>query len=308
MWRSPKLVWMPESSKPSGHYGYTEHALDTASDLAAALLPLGQKVKPWSGSVIYRGVGDSRHRLLPGALRRTGRELVSALTNRDASSDTAICVEFLQLQWFVTACDQGGLRIPGDSPAFRRTIATAPDAAIAGRRPWPFNEHLEVWAAAQHHGLLTRLLDWTRLPVPAIYFAAANALTDDQSDRLAVWVLETERLDPFLRNGEGLQVVALPGATSPNLAAQHGLFTVVLERIRRGAQWPEKTVEDVFASVANAEPPLHKVTAPRRVAVELLEICETLGVGGGTLFPGMDGAAREARDRAWRYRRDSPTG
>lgn len=62
--------------------------------------------------------------------------------------------------------------------------------------PWPDQRILDLMAMAQHHGVPTRLLDWTTKAFTAAYFAASSALASfykwESHHRMAVWGLNTE--------------------------------------------------------------------------------------------------------------------
>lgn len=93
----------------------------------------------------------------------------------------------------------------------------------------------EWLALAQHHGMATRLLDWSSNPLAALWFAIANPPEKDKQGQVSpavVWVLKPDvddRIDPTpetkLFDCTQTKVIRLRHITN-RIVAQSGWFTV----------------------------------------------------------------------------------
>lgn len=122
-------------------------------------------------------------------------------------------------------------RVSQNMDIFRRYMEDSPETSQLLRR----DDYLWWMFHAQHHGLKTKLLDWTSNPLVALYFAVEDILTppDVQDDFGVVWALRAapwreKKRSYQIRDGERVWRFVHPPAvitSTPRLNRQSSKFT-----------------------------------------------------------------------------------
>ena len=276
------------------HNSFYEKKYETAEELWDSLSPTNELVAP-PCKLIYRGQENAEWKLIPSILRDKTRNKFGKIWPRKLFEDQ-IHMEIYLLRSFVDYCDEIGIRIPNDSLNFRsrNLMISGQDRYYLNLEKWPNPELLELMAFAQHHGIPTRLLDWTKNPYAAIYFCASSALSnvrEPKEDRMsAIWVLNTEMIHLYPK----VKIIHPPGSISHHLAAQSGLFTVHIHEGSRGEPFDITGLETEFSLLPKT--PLTKLTIPVAESSRLLELCTKIGLSAARMYPGADGAGRAVMD------------
>lgn len=281
----------------SGTYNVIKFS--SAKELIQYLSPLESH---WEyRNFVFRGQGSSRYGLVPSACRRHPGSFLAENPTMifGDTSDSQVLYEQTILKRFLDGCDNAGLVVPGYSDEVKRLLRSDLSERLESAVSWPRDQYHELLAAAQHHGVPTRLLDWSRRSYVAAYFAATTADYTKTDSEIAIWALNLQRQNKW----RTIKVIDPPGGVSRNLAAQSGIFTMQYDSDLVREEYLASPLEEVLELYQHGEQivDLLKMTLPVIEVPKLVKFCSMLGVSGTTLFPGYEGVARDVVGWAKEY-------
>ena len=278
----------------------------TAEEYLSVLSPRNTALWGEPGKWVFRGQSDDDWHLIPSALRVKGQDHLVGLRgfgfndapkprNQDFGNHEyhqQIRLMKAILSRFHTRFTRSGLHLEKDCI----------NTYLEAERGEPTPDVLPFLALAQHHGVPTLLLDWSRRSYVAAYFSAmvGQGARDDQ--RIAVWCLNQS----VLPKGVGYIQFHEPSAwQNPNLAAQDGLFTWTDQE----GEFINANIEDMVSGpiagrcaierdcAIGEDDVLRKIVLSTQQAGRLLQLLSYEGFDGSTLYPGVDGMVRALKER-----------
>ncbi|UPJ40836.1 FRG domain-containing protein [Bradyrhizobium sp. 40] len=154
-------------------------------------------------------------------------------------------------------------------------------------------EYAAFLSLAQHHGYPTPLLDWTYSPFISAYFAFKKAGPPVEKVRIFLfdrqqWVtdwMQLQRIAPARLHFSIIDAVALNNARK---IPQQALATVT----------NAEDIEDYIGSKeTDTRKYLQAIDLPTAQREQVLKELNLMGINAGSLFPGLDGACSQLRDR-----------
>jgi hypothetical protein len=161
----------------------------------------------------------------------------------------------------------------------------------------------DLLALAQHHGLPTRLLDWSYSALVALWFAVDKPAQKDTEKNLCdgvLWILnaavedfrtDTNEVDPL---DNKITKIFRSTVVSRRISAQSGVFTV--HKIMQNNSMIR------FEKNKTYRPKLTKILIRGKDFPKIRKQLSMLGINYGSIFPDIDGFCRNLE---WRFAKNS---
>ncbi|MBX3534041.1 MAG: FRG domain-containing protein [Xanthobacteraceae bacterium] len=159
-------------------------------------------------------------------------------------------------------------------------------------------ENGAFYSLVQHHGYPTPLLDWTHSPFIAAYFAYKNIRRRNIDDKHFVriflfdrqqWVTDFNQLQKLAPSLPHFSILDAMAFNNTRLVPQQAISSVT-------------NVDDIEGYIYTRELQQSKkylqvIDLPASIRKDVMQELSLMGITAGSLFPGLDGACEQLRER-----------
>lgn len=229
--------------------------------------------------------------------------------------------ELLPLWDFASSCNDNGLNTPMPSvidPYVNSDWLHIPDVPLIADEIFWYSDIPAGLALAQHHGLPTRLLDWSVNPLAACFFSIERITKPQVEKKIAVWAIHRINAATVKTEGvtfpNGLEANIQPAITvyrppirdNPYLAAQSGMFTCIsgsgIYYMQNAGVRPSL---DDFVRASNVTLPiLRKITLAHEHVSGVADILRRERINRASFMPTLDNVSSDV-ERRWLLKLDS---
>ncbi len=339
-----KVKNMPKADKSSGKY--TKYSFENAEDFYDTLLNLSDNINKnldeyipaidGQNRWIYRGHWNSDWELLPSAFRKKWHEKIFFKGPLKVEIDLnnaripqilnlnkvkfnklpkknelgfQILIECDLLGRFMEIANSLGIECnytPSLYEYHKKLHQDLVDKNITELEKWPDIKVLPLMSLAQHHGIPTRLLDFTYNPLFAAFFAASHPFEKKLSKipkdtKLCVWAINEGITTNFLTRtlDNAWHKIPAPSNRSGNLFAQEGLLLLDPEankKFNKGDHiWQD------FQTIVKSEC-LTKLTLPQSECKKLLRLLWEHDITPARIKPNLDRIAETLEYTQWLWK------
>ena len=211
-----------------------------------------------------------------------------------------IAAEYNIIRNFYYSCNDANLYVPN---CRIRKYPIDDISVFLNHETWLPEDLYEITGLAQHYGLPTRLLDWSKDIYVSLYFACLGVMNEIKKekrindDHIVLWALNAKKIEVDKSIGKMIPLKFIKPSYhgNPNLGAQKGLFTLwefVSDEERKNEV--EVTPLDTFLinKAMDDQTLLYKLTLPTKFVLSLYVMLRNLGYGASRIFPGYNGVSQ----------------